>query len=293
MEDKDYQQALATYSLDTLLDISVHIDQKAYPHRYQWIQSEIDNRKKGIPAEPVPTPVGFRLGTQEIYAGFWHRLGATVIDALLVFVPLSLWFQWCFLLPSPYSLMLLIPLPVIFPAYNIVCLSIWGQTPGKRAVGIQVFTHTGAPVSTRRALIRHSVDVLLAAMMLTTLLVGLILYSSSGTGPGSGISSFHRQLPAWDLLDDLWDVWIWSEIGVLLLNRYKKGLHDFLAGTFVVHQHKVNELQTNHPGEVSDWIKDGWKQRLHTSANLVGLKKLHSVERQAGVTKVRGEKIHE
>jgi len=262
MEDKDYQKSLKTYSLDTLLDITAHIDRETYPHRYQWVQSEIDNREKGIPAELGAATPQFTFGTDEIYAGFWYRLAATLIDTLLVFVPLSFWFNWCFLLPSPYSLLLLIPLPLIFPVYNIACMTYYGQTLGKKAVGIQVIRCNGAHLSFRQAAIRHCVDAVLGIMMLATLLIGLFLYSSAGTSQTSEINSFQRQLPSWDLLDDLWDVWIWSEVVVLLFNQHKQGLHDFLAGTFVIHQQKALEFQARIPEEVSDWSIAGWQQRL-------------------------------
>lgn len=66
MEDKDYQQSLKTYALDTLLDIASHINRETYPHRYQWIQSEIDDRNKGIPAQPPAAVPELAFGTDEI-----------------------------------------------------------------------------------------------------------------------------------------------------------------------------------------------------------------------------------
>lgn len=275
MQDEDYQKALKTYSLDTLLDITGHIDRQTYPHRFAWIQSEIDSRKKGIAAEPTASVPQF-TGTTDIYAGFWHRLAATLIDTLLVYVPLSLWFNWSFLSPSPYSLLLLLPLPLVFPIYNITCLTYWGQTPGKMAVAIQVISHGGTTVSFRHALSRHCVDVVLAVLMLTTLLVGLFTVSFPATSGTSAINSWHRQFPVWDLLDDLWDVWIWSELVVLLFNQQKKGLHDFLAGTLVIHRQKLQEFQPDVAEGASDWLQEGWKQLL-ASVSSVGLRKLPSV----------------
>lgn len=92
------------------------------------------------------------------------------------------------------------PLPMVFPAYNIICLNYFGQTLGKKAVGIQVITASGTTVSFRHAIVRHSVDVVLALMMLLTLLAGLFIYSPTGISQSSEISSFQRQLPAWDFL---------------------------------------------------------------------------------------------
>jgi uncharacterized RDD family membrane protein YckC len=41
--------------------------------------------------------------------------------------------------------------------------------------------------------------------------------------------------PGYDVLDYSLTVWIWSEIIVLLFNRRKRALHDFIAGTVVIH----------------------------------------------------------
>jgi uncharacterized RDD family membrane protein YckC len=277
MQDKEYQKALKSYSLETLLDITGHIDREVYPHRFEWIQSEIDSRTKGIAAEPSATVPEFTFGTEDIYAGFWYRLAATLLDVLLVYVPLGFWFKWSFLLPPPYSLLVLLPLPLVFPVYNITCLAIWGQTPGKMAVGIKVISQSGTTVGLRRAASRHCVDSIMAVLMLTTLLVGLSLNSSSATSQSSAINAFHRQLPSWDLLDDLWDIWIWSEAVVLLFSQHKKGLHDFLAGTFVVHRDKLKEFQADVPEAGAGRSTEGRQQRLLTSIHSLLLRKLRSI----------------
>jgi uncharacterized RDD family membrane protein YckC len=41
--------------------------------------------------------------------------------------------------------------------------------------------------------------------------------------------------PIWHkLLDWLHQIWIWSEFAVLLTNKRKRALHDFIAGTVVI-----------------------------------------------------------
>jgi|TARA_Y100000310_G_scaffold301127_1_gene337321 uncharacterized RDD family membrane protein YckC len=276
MQDKDYSKAIKSYSLDTLRDISAHINRETYPHRYEWIQSEIDSRTKGIPAEPVVAVPEFTFHTDDLYAGFWHRFAATSIDTLLVYVPLGFWFKWSLLLPSPYSLLLLLPLPLVFPVYNIICLTVRGQTLGKMALGIQVVVAGDVTVSMQRASARHCVDAVLAVLMLTTLLVGLVVFTSDGNSHSSVVSSFHRQLPAWDLLDDVWDAWIWSELVVLLFNQHKRGPHDYLAGTFVIHKARLQEFLAEAPEGAANWFEEGWHRRLLASLRSFGLTKLRS-----------------
>jgi hypothetical protein len=48
-------------------------------------------------------------------------------------------------------------------------------------------------------------------------------------------------LPAWyTTVNVLQQVWIWSEVVVLLFNVRKRALHDFIAGTVVIHKEFAN-----------------------------------------------------
>ncbi|HEX7364168.1 MAG TPA: RDD family protein [Dehalococcoidia bacterium] len=75
------------------------------------------------------------------YAGFWIRLGASVIDLLILGAAVA-------------ALAYFFPLPAIWaPAIVVISIAYWlgfwvwrGQTPGKMAVGIKIIRTDSSPV---------------------------------------------------------------------------------------------------------------------------------------------------
>jgi hypothetical protein len=52
--------------------------------------------------------------------------------------------------------------------------------------------------------------------------------------------------PLWfGWVDTLSQAWTWSEIIVLLFNKKKRALHDFMAGTVVIHAQKSGTVTAN------------------------------------------------
>src|SRR5437667_12036427 len=100
-----------------------------------------------------------------VYAGFWRRLAALLVDILvwLPFLPLVIWI-------SPLSKLAAIGVDYsyygILQAYTPYFHARWGQTIGKMAAGIKVVKLNGEPIGWREALIRSSVDI-------TTFIFGL------------------------------------------------------------------------------------------------------------------------
>jgi len=43
-------------------------------------------------------------------------------------------------------------------------------------------------------------------------------------------------MPVFFIIELFYDVWYWSEIIVILFNKRNRALHDFLAGTVVIHK---------------------------------------------------------
>ena len=84
-------------------------------------------------------------------AGFWPRLGAVIVDAIVVIGV----YLFCFLVLSE-SLAALILLVGSFVYYIYFEGSASGQTLGKRALGIRVIDrNTGGPIGYWRAFVRY------------------------------------------------------------------------------------------------------------------------------------------
>ncbi|WP_099667584.1 RDD family protein [Janthinobacterium sp. 13] len=123
-------------------------------------------------------------------------------------------------------------------AYNVYLVSRFGGTPGQLLCKLRVRMLDGAPVTRQAALLRYSV-----MLTLTTLaaIAGIIITLRIDEGAYAAMTftqiSAHiaRLKPGWSVtLDTLTQLWIYSEFVVLLFNKKRRALQDFMAGTVVV-----------------------------------------------------------
>lgn len=138
---------------------------------------------------------------------------------------------------------------VFVVAYNVWFVAKKGQTPGKMAVGIKIVKVDGTDVSWKEALIRHAVSIIFA------IFYGMALFYAAAQIPDNEYVSLtwkarnqriYGLYPLWfGWIDTLSQTWTWSEIVVLLFNKKKRALHDFMAGTVVVHVQKSGTVTAN------------------------------------------------
>ena len=172
------------------------------------------------------------------YAGFWPRLGAALLD-FLFFLPL-IGFIW---LGSShvrlFDLYYLLPGLAIQLFWNVWLVRRFGGTPGKLVKGLRICKVNGEAVGYREAMLRCSVDLVLG--MLTS--IAGIMAATQMTDHEFGTLGFAAQQDRLAVLQPGWSkpvmlafqIWTWGELIVLLTNRKRRALHDFLAGTVVVH----------------------------------------------------------
>lgn len=128
---------------------------------------------------------------------------------------------------------------MLFAFYNIYFIGRWGQTIGKMALRIKVVSLSGNEAGFVRAFRRHSVDLAFAVVS-----TGLTLYALSSFSSAEfdvvtvkeKLQMMGKSTHAWDeVVNNLSMVWVVSELVVLLMNKKRRALHDFIAGTVVVH----------------------------------------------------------
>ena len=176
------------------------------------------------------------------YAGFWKRSWAGGIDVLVL---LPFWYL-CVTL-GDLSKELAIVIGIIHPAmywfYNISFHGKWGATLGKMALKIKVVKERdGTNISFKESFLRFSVDLVFAIIAIIAYMIALESLSASE------FSSLNRRergevivnhWPEWryytNILSMVWGV---SELLVLLLNKRKRAIHDFIAGTVVIYTGK-------------------------------------------------------
>lgn len=180
------------------------------------------------------------------YAGFWKRFAASVIDFFVLLLP-AIFLIWLQIFSRPLAFLAQFLLTFIGHIYDIYFHGRYGQTIGKRCLNIRVVSLDGSPVSWKQALLRSSVG--LALSILSMLSVMVALYRIPGEGFSllgwSELTNKQEQLAPYNReLYILMQVWTWSEIIVVLFNRKRRALHDFIAGTVVIDEaHQALETE--------------------------------------------------
>ena len=171
------------------------------------------------------------------YAGFWPRLGAGAIDAL-TFTPI-MWLSAQLIGDSRMAHVYVeFPIHLALVVFNLWLIYRFGGSIGKLAMGLRIRMLDGSPITMRSTALRQSVDLLLmlAGMVSTTIAVQSLTDAQFvGLGWLDQAELIDESGPAWDgPLMILAGVWYWGELVVMLTNKKRRALHDFLAGTVVI-----------------------------------------------------------
>lgn len=173
------------------------------------------------------------------YAGFWVRAGAGLID-FIVFLPLILLYFWMESHSRAGTLLMVVPYYLFYAGYCILFLAKYGKTPGKMVMKIEVTRTDGARIGSREALLRHSVDVIFGLITGVGMLVAVLhteptIFNSEMTWIERNKLIMNNSPTFATTAGLLSTAWAYSELIVLLFNKKKRAIHDFIAGTVVVH----------------------------------------------------------
>jgi uncharacterized RDD family membrane protein YckC len=172
------------------------------------------------------------------YAGFGRRVGALGVDILisnLLLLPIVIWGGSRFKYFPLYSLG---PIAMWSLFYNVYLVRRFGGTPGKLVMRVEIRNLDGTSVGYRAALLRFLPEFLLG--LLASISLAMPLFEVTDPGFQSlGLNERNqllRQLasPWYETVEVFEQVWVWSEFIVMLTNRKRRALHDFIAGTVVV-----------------------------------------------------------
>ena len=105
-------------------------------------------------AQPAPADAGFcpgcgRVLSAIVYAGFWIRFVAWLIDAIILTIPNII---IGLVVESPGSILLQFAIGIV---YTIGFWTAEGATPGKMAMGLRITTVQGEPVDFGKAVLRY------------------------------------------------------------------------------------------------------------------------------------------
>ena len=140
-----------------------------------------------LPPEEIPAlPPTVVSQSQTLYAGFWLRAVAYLLDTIIISLVLALAASFhpsafiifpdpnatsSLVLPQLTRLAFGLTIPVVWLYYALFEASTWQATPGKRALKLYVTDLNGRPITFARASIRHFGKIISGL----TFLVGYIL----------------------------------------------------------------------------------------------------------------------
>ena len=182
------------------------------------------------------------------YATFGQRFAAMWID-FFVLLPLMVAEGWLGSVSKGAALALVIPMAIAYVAYTIYYHGRFGQTIGKRMMGIRVVRTTGERIGWREAWLRSSIDVLFATLGGVGSLVALAAIGDAdyyGVGWMQRAQNLAAHEPAWlAWTGTATQIWVWSELVVMLFNKRRRALHDFIAGTVVTSDQRIPDAQSH------------------------------------------------
>ncbi len=176
-----------------------------------------------------------RIRGECVYAGFWKRLCAGAVDTIVI-VPLNLLSLWLGGFDRILAIGIAIPASLLFAMYNVWFNARFGGTLGKLAVGIRVVKPNGTHIGWSEAWKRSAVDLVFAIIFLTFTVWALLQVNPEQYASMGLTRNELLKMHPWfsDRFIMLSDIWIWSEMLVLLFNHRKRAIHDFIANTIVV-----------------------------------------------------------
>ena len=174
------------------------------------------------------------------YAGFWVRLFSLIIDSIFFMFAL---FAIAFSIPFTFSLKAMGISFLIFSLLTWVIylflLTKYGGSPGKLLVGIKVLKLNGEHITFREAILRSIVDLLFAILFW---IIWIYAINMAGNLNPEDLTFWKMSTylkpyyPHWHgNFEWIKDIWFWGELIVLLFNNKRRAIHDFIAGTIVVH----------------------------------------------------------
>jgi len=177
-----------------------------------------------------------------IYAGFLPRVLSSLVDKGIIWSIARL-----FLLVRNYSLTGFWTVTIFgflfYRFYHIGCVALWGQTPGKMVAKIKVVKVDGSRASWMNAFLRNSVETLLTTSILLLEVRAVTLITAAefnGTEFGKRSALMNDLVPESALYISLaMQAFVLSEFVVLFLNKKKRAIHDFIAGTVVIHDPRL------------------------------------------------------
>ena len=171
------------------------------------------------------------------YAGFWQRFGAYWLD-VICWLPVTALLLWLSEQSRLAHAMYFAPVFLVGAWYHIYLVKRYGGTPGKLLLGLRIVKVDGTAVEYKEAFLRH-VPLLMLGSLVSFAFVMASLNITDAEYFELDWQKRHLRLteltPNWyKPVLIVQNIWVWSEFLVMMTNKKRRALHDFLAGTVVI-----------------------------------------------------------
>lgn len=187
----------------------------------------------GAEIATAPAPSSGEL----VYAGFWRRLSAFWLDALVLLPLMGLTF-WLGGIWRLFHVFYAVPGLLFGLWFYVHLVKRYGGTPGKLLMGIRIARLDGASVGYKEAMIRYSVWIAFSVVgTAATVIAALSMTDADYLSLGflGANAMLVDSMPGWYRpVPMLANIWVWSEFIVMMTNRQRRSLQDYMAGTIVV-----------------------------------------------------------
>ncbi len=194
----------------------------------------------------MQTPIKINGISESIYAGFWIRVWAQILDTLFVLPVLFLTLYINGLGKNMYFYTLL-PNLLFILWYNVYLPQKNGGTPGKTMAGITIIRLDGNYIRWKEAALLYVVVFSLSILNIIMISCNILkandsVFMSLGWLKKSqylmSLSPIFFKLTSW-----FTNLWFVGEYVVLLINKRKRSISDFIAGTVVVKTDYLNDIE--------------------------------------------------
>lgn len=197
------------------------------------------------------TPLEIDGISDSIYAGFWARFASLLLDTIIM-LPVIFLTLYLNGLGKNIYFYTLIPNFVFGLWYYIYLTKKYGGTPGKLIAGMKIIKLNGELIDWKEAILRHSV-LLVLTLLSVIMMTSCLLNADESVFISLGWlkrSQYLMSLSPMFFLIYTWvsNIWIYSEFIVLLTNKRKRAIHDYIAGTVIVKTKyiaKIREAMNN------------------------------------------------
>jgi uncharacterized RDD family membrane protein YckC len=189
-----------------------------------------------------------------IYGGFGLRLGSLLLDGLFC-TPVALLAMYIQSFGGEAYLLSILPILAFNLWYAVYLPARNGATPGKLIAGLTILKTTGQPIGLKEAFLRNIVTFALSIFSVFVMTTALFA-ADMNTYTSLGFLERSRYLMSMAPLlftINTWinNVWFYSELIVLLTNKQRRAIHDFIADTVIVKTKYLPQIQAyiNPPAE--------------------------------------------